>query len=150
MADVATELTIPALLARNRRECGTSPALVSDDRSITHLGLDDTSHQLAARLVGAGVGKGDRVGLLTSNGIEWAATAMAVTRIGAVLVPLSTLLRPLELVAQLRTASVTHLVTVSEYRGRSYVDELESVVPGLAESLVDGGRHHGLPFLRAV
>ena len=72
--------------------------------------LDDASRALAARLVAAGVGKGARVGLLAPNGIEWAVIAAAVLRVGGVLVPLSTLLRPPELEAQLRVAGVTHLV----------------------------------------
>ena len=50
--------------------------------------------------------KGDRVALLAPNGIDWAVAAFAVMRIGAVLVPLSTLLRPPELLAQLQVASV--------------------------------------------
>jgi acyl-CoA synthetase (AMP-forming)/AMP-acid ligase II len=53
-------------------------------------------------------------------------TAVALTRIGAVLVPLSTLLAPRELVAQLRVASVQHLVAVEEFRGHRYLDELNS------------------------
>ena len=40
-------------------------------------------------------------------------------RTGAVLVPLSTLLRPPELLAQATTASVTHLVVVPEFRTRT-------------------------------
>ena len=81
---------------------------------ITYAELDDASAALAARLVAAGVVKGDRVGLLAPNGIEWATTALAVLRVGAVLVPLSTLLRPPELLAQLTTAAVTHLVAVPD------------------------------------
>jgi acyl-CoA synthetase (AMP-forming)/AMP-acid ligase II len=45
---------------------------------------------------------------------------LALTRIGAVLVPLSTLLAPRELVAQLRVASVQYLVAVEEFRGHRY------------------------------
>ena len=89
------------------------------------------SAALAARLVADGVVKGDRVALLAPNGIEWAAIGLAVMRIGAVLVPLSTLLRPPELLAQLTTANVSHLVTAAEFRGRRYVDELEEASPGL-------------------
>jgi acyl-CoA synthetase (AMP-forming)/AMP-acid ligase II len=40
-------------------------------------------------------------GLLMPNGIEWATVALAVMRVGAVPVPVSTLLRPPELLAQL-------------------------------------------------
>jgi acyl-CoA synthetase (AMP-forming)/AMP-acid ligase II len=147
---VTSELTIPELLAHNSLAHGSLAALVSDDESITHAELDDGSAVLATRLVAAGVNKGDRVALLAPNGIEWATIALGVMRIGAVLVPLSTLLRPPELVAQLATASVTHLVAARECRGRSYVDELEAEVPDIGGRLADGGRHPTLPFLKAV
>ncbi|MET0882801.1 MAG: class I adenylate-forming enzyme family protein, partial [Acidimicrobiales bacterium] len=98
--------TIPALLALRRRREPDRPALITVDAAITYAELDDASADLAARLVGDGVAKGDRVALLAPNGIEWAVTAYAVLRVGAVLVPLSTLLRPPELLAQLTTASV--------------------------------------------
>lgn len=144
------EPTIPLLLAANRETHGARPVMVDDDRAITHAELDAASRDLAARLVAAGVGKGDRVGLLAPNGIEWATTAMAVMRVGAVLVPLSTLLRPPELVAQLATAAVSHLLTVPSYRGRSFLDELDGEAPGVVAALGSGRRHAGLPFLRAA
>ena len=110
------------LLRRNR---GDKPVLVTEDRSLTHAELDDDSRALAARL--AGVGKGTRVGLLCPNGIEWAVIAAAVWRRGAVLVPLSTMLRPPELEAQLRAAEVTHLVCARSFRGRAYLDEVDAL-----------------------
>ena len=128
---MAEPATFPALLRRNRERCGDERAIVTEDRAITHAELDDASRALAARLVAAGCGKAARVGLLAPNGIEWAVTAAAVLRIGAVLVPLSTLLRPPELLAQLQTASVTHLIAATEFRGRHYLDDLEEAAPGL-------------------
>jgi acyl-CoA synthetase (AMP-forming)/AMP-acid ligase II len=139
--------TVPALLAHRRRADAHLRALVTDDQAITYAGLDDASAALAARLVAACVVKGDRVGLLAPNGIEWAVIAYAVMRIGAVLVPLSTLLRPPELAAQLRTAGVTHLVAVPGFRGRDHIAELE---PGLVDALAEGGRHPAAPALRRV
>jgi acyl-CoA synthetase (AMP-forming)/AMP-acid ligase II len=123
------EQTIPELLARRRRDDPDVRALVDDGGAITYAELDDASRTLTAGLVGAGVSKGDRVGLLMPNGIAWATTALAVLRIGAVLVPLSTLLRPPELRAQLQVAAVTHLIAVRDFRGRSYLDDLASVAP---------------------
>jgi acyl-CoA synthetase (AMP-forming)/AMP-acid ligase II len=145
-----TDLTIPALLARRVREDAGVQALVSDDASITYAGVDDESRTLAARLVAAGIGKGDPVGLVMPNGIDWAVASLAVLRIGAVLVPLSTLLRPPELIAQLRTASVSHLVTVSSYRGRSYLEELMSAAPGWRERTTEHTRVEAVPSLRAA
>ena len=125
--------TIPRLLAERRRDDADVQALVDDAGAITYAELDDASRALAARLVAAGVAKGDRVGLMRRNGIPWATTALAVMRIGAVLVPLSTLLRPPELQAQLDTASVTRLIADVDDVPRSAVTEatvweLEDVV----------------------
>ncbi|WP_407673494.1 class I adenylate-forming enzyme family protein [Parafrankia colletiae] len=142
------ELTIPALLAVRRRLDGTVQAFVSDDEEITYAGLDDASRALAGRLVAAGVTKGSRVGLVMPNGIGWATAALAVMRVGAVLVPLSTLLRPSELLAQLRVAAVTHLVVVPRLRGRDYLDELASVAPRLTRQVRHGSAHPDLPSLR--
>ena len=62
------------------------------------------------------------------NRVQWVQIAVALTRIGAVLVPLSTLLQPPELVAQLRAASVQVLIAVEEFRGHRYLDDLADVL----------------------
>ena len=142
--------TFPGLLAHNRDRHGDKPAIVTEDGSITHGRLEADSRSVAAGLVGAGVGKAARVGLLAPNGIEWAVVAAAVLRIGAVLVPLSTLLRPPELEAQLRVAGVTDLVVVRSFRGRTYLDDLDAVAPDVVATTASGRRHPRLPFLRHV
>ena len=82
-------------------------AIVTAD-GVDHVCETSTTRAAASRRAWWPTGsvKGDRVGLLAPNGIDWAVHALAVMRIGAVLVPLSTLLRPPELLAQLTTASV--------------------------------------------
>ncbi|NED67279.1 long-chain fatty acid--CoA ligase, partial [Streptomyces sp. SID10244] len=45
-----------------------------------------------------------------------------------VLVPFSTLLAARELRAQINVSSVAHLITVEEFRGHRYLDELASVI----------------------
>ena len=125
---MAAEWTIPQVLARRRASDARLRALVTEESAICWAELDDASRALAGRLVRAGVNKGDRIGLLMENGIDWAVAAFAVMRVGAVLVPLSTLLRPPELLAQLGVASVSHLVAVRSFRGRSYLDELRAHV----------------------
>jgi acyl-CoA synthetase (AMP-forming)/AMP-acid ligase II len=88
--------------------------------------LDATTRELATAFIEAGVTKGTRVGLIMPNGVRWVQIAVALTRIGAVLVPLSTLLQAPELAAQLRVASVQFLVTVEEFRGHRYLDDLQA------------------------
>ena len=94
----------------------------------------------------AGVGKGTRVGLIMPNGVRWVQVAIALTRIGAVLVPLSTLLPARELVAQLRTASVQFLISVEEFRGHRYLDDLASI----SGSAISAAHCSALNFLRCA
>jgi acyl-CoA synthetase (AMP-forming)/AMP-acid ligase II len=144
------QLTLPALLRRNADAHGDKPVMVTPERSYPHADLDRDSRLLAARLIGAGVGRSSRIGLLMPNGIDWLVTAAAIMRIGATLVPLSTLLKPPELAAQLRTADVSHLILVREYRGRSYLNELDEVAPGIESLTATGHRHAALPVLQRI
>jgi acyl-CoA synthetase (AMP-forming)/AMP-acid ligase II len=148
---VAAEIqTWPALLSRNSELHGVKAAVVADGKSMTYGDLDRVSCRLAARLVAAGIGKSSRIGMLMPNSTEWVLIAAAAARVGACLVPLSTLLRPPELLAQLQTAAVTHLIAAREFRARFYLEELEEIAPGIAATTAAGGRHPLLPALRSA
>jgi acyl-CoA synthetase (AMP-forming)/AMP-acid ligase II len=141
---------MPALLRRNATVRADVPALVSEWGSLSHVQLDAHSADRARQLVASGVNKSSRVGLLMENGIDWAVIATAVMRTGAVLVPLSTLLMPPELHHHLQTAAVTELIVTREFRGRSYLSDLETIAPGCAELTAGGRRHARLPNLRGI
>lgn len=112
--------TIDAVL-RTQARAHRDKDMVADPVSrLSYCELETSTASLAAGLLDAGITKGSRVGLLMPNGTDWVRIALALTRIGAVLVPLSTLLRPVELEAHLRMASVQFLVAVEEFRGNRY------------------------------
>jgi acyl-CoA synthetase (AMP-forming)/AMP-acid ligase II len=118
--------TVDALI---RSRTGDPKAMVVDpDISISYAELESSTATIGAGLLDAGIGKGTRVGLVMQNCADWVRIALAVTRIGGVLVPLSTLLTTPELTTQLRTAAVQHLIAVEEFRGRRY---LPGPVPSL-------------------
>jgi acyl-CoA synthetase (AMP-forming)/AMP-acid ligase II len=119
--------TIDELVRSRAARHGTKPMVIDSAARISYRELNTTTSDLAAVFVEAGVGKGTRVGLIMPNSSVWVRVAIALTRIGAVLVPLSTLLPAGELVAQLRAASVQFLVSVEEFRGHRYLDDLRSV-----------------------
>jgi acyl-CoA synthetase (AMP-forming)/AMP-acid ligase II len=123
------ERTIDELVRSGAARHGAKPMVIDPAARIGYRELEATTRDLAAVFVEAGVGKGTRVGLIMPNGARWVQVAIALARIGAVLVPLSTLLQAGELVAQLRTASVRFLVSVEEFRGHRYLDDLQSVPP---------------------
>ncbi|MGO8770023.1 MAG: class I adenylate-forming enzyme family protein [Mycobacterium sp.] len=130
--------TIDRLVRTRAAHDGAKPAVIDPNSRLTYRELDTTTRDLAAAFVEADVGKGTRVGLIMPNGVRWVQVAIALARIGAVLVPLSTLLKPGELVAQLRAASVQFLVSVEEFRGHRYLDEMRTPRPT------------GLPTLRHI
>jgi acyl-CoA synthetase (AMP-forming)/AMP-acid ligase II len=130
--------TIDDMVRQQAADHGAKPMVIDPVSRVSYRELGTTTSELAAIFIDAGVGKGSRVGLIMPNNTRWVQFALALTRIGAVLVPLSTLLRAGELVAQLRVASVQFLVSVEEFRGHRYVDDLQSA------------GHAELPALRQV
>jgi acyl-CoA synthetase (AMP-forming)/AMP-acid ligase II len=129
MPDPTAAGTIDQLVRLRAAQDGDKPMVIDPEARISYCELDTTTRDLAAVFVEAGVGKGTRVGLIMPNNTRWVQIAVALTRIGTVLVPLSTLLAAGELVAQLRAASVQFLVSVEEFRGHRYLDDLHSVPP---------------------
>jgi acyl-CoA synthetase (AMP-forming)/AMP-acid ligase II len=117
--------TIDQVMRLRATEHGNKPMVIDLASRLSYNELDTTTKDLAAAFIEAGVGKGTRTGLIMPNGVRWVQIAIALTRIGAVLVPLSTLLQPPELAAQLRTASVQFLISVQEFRGHRYLDDLQ-------------------------
>lgn len=143
-------------LVRTRASLGDKPFLIDSTSRIGYAELAVTTSELAAGLVAAGVTKGSRVGLLMPNGVRWAQIAIAINRVGAVLVPLSTLLTGPELVAQLEVASVRYLISVEEFRGHRYLDIVRPAnLPALrgiwhADDLPSGGSDADVDSLAAT
>lgn len=96
-----TFATLPEALGHWARLRATARALGAGAEDLSYAEVADAVDALAARIVGAGVGAGDRLALLASNRVEWVLGFLAGLRIGAVVVPLNTLLSPAEIGRQL-------------------------------------------------
>ena len=70
---------------------------------------------LGAALRERGIQAGDRVGLISENRSEWVITYLAVTCIGAVIVPYDILLKAEELGTIIRASGARMIVTSAEY-----------------------------------
>lgn len=141
-------LTVPRLVRRWAEERPDHRFVVTPDDALTYGELARASAVVAARFAAAGVGKGTRVGLLMPNGTDWPVIAFGAGRAGATLVPLSTLLRPPELEAQLRAAGVEHLVLVRGFLDRDYLGDLVAISPDLVPGV---DRFVGaMPRLRSI
>lgn len=142
--------TVPALLHAAEIH-GATPFLIAENRELSYTELEFRSAVVARRLLAAGLGKGDHVGILMPNGIEWALVWFAATRIGAVAVPLNTFQKPAELGWTVHHADLKAIVTVPGFRGQDFLGRLEETLPGLAgQDGASGIVLRGAPLLRHI
>ncbi|MBJ7321891.1 MAG: AMP-binding protein [Rhodococcus sp.] len=84
---------------------------------------------LAAGLLVAGVQVGDRVGIWAPNCPEWTLAQYATAEIGAILVNINPAYRSHELQFVLRQASVSVLLSATEFKGSDYTAMIDDVRP---------------------
>jgi acyl-CoA synthetase (AMP-forming)/AMP-acid ligase II len=142
--------TLPVLLARCAAEHGARELIVTEQSRMTYAQAESESAELARGLLASGVGKGTRVGLLFPNSPEWVAAFFAVTRIGALAVPISTFYQARELGWVLRHADVQQLLCCDSMLRHDYLERLERAAPGLARCKSEPLYVSELPHLRAV
>ena len=143
-------LTIPALLRRQALKHGDRILLVSDDTRLSYAKAEEHSRRLARGLLAVGVSKGAHVAILFPNGADFIVSALAVARIGAVLVPLSTMSTADELRGLLAQSDTAFLLAASGFRSRSYGELLRAALPELNMSQTPPLRSFCAPWLRHI
>ncbi|MFG2043491.1 class I adenylate-forming enzyme family protein [Dactylosporangium sp. NPDC048998] len=106
---------IAAMLAGNALRFAERDALVFEGRRWTHRQLDDDVNALAAGLTAEGVGRDDRVAIVANNVPEFLILSLALSKLGAVFVPLNYRLTAGELAQLLGHAGVRAVATVPEF-----------------------------------
>ena len=106
--------------------------------------------RLARGLLGIGVGKGDRVGIWSTNNIEWLLLQLATARIGAILVNINPAYRPGELAYALQRSGVQYLFTIPAFRSSDYVAMLVELLPELTQKPGTEAAWAALPSLQHV
>lgn len=86
-------LTIQYWLKKHATYRPQHPAIIFEDKRLTYKQLYLEVNRLSNAFIASGIGKGDKVATLLSNSIELLETYWACAAIGAVVVPLSPLLR---------------------------------------------------------
>lgn len=143
--------TIPALIRSCAERFGNKPFLIVDGRVLTYADLDLRSADLSIALLAAGIGKGDHVGILMPNSVDWALAWFATTRIGAVAVPLNTFYQASEMAWTARHADLRAVLTWSHFRNHDFIARLEEALPGMADQREPGRiAVVDAPFLRTV
>jgi acyl-coenzyme A synthetase/AMP-(fatty) acid ligase len=118
--------------------------------SITFAELDRRSSEIGRGLMARGIGKGSRVGFICGNGPTFALMLAAIGRIGAIAIPISTLIKSNELVRVVRQSDIAGLIVQRKLLGKDYVQRLCEALPGLASNANADLRMKEVPYLRWI
>lgn len=113
---------------------GGNKAVIEDGRVATFQELDRASTDLAKALLASGMGKGSRVAFLFPNGIDFVTAFFAITRIGAIAIPINTFYKAPELVWQLNHSDAQLLITIDRFLHNDYLARLEEGFVGLPDT----------------
>ena len=147
VADV--ELSIPALIRHFAANHAERDLLVFDDARLTYTEAAARSAVFARQLLAAGVGKGGRIGMCFPNDARFIVTWLAITRIGAIAVPLSTLSTAAEIRRTARHADLQLLISADGYLSHDYVQKAEEAFTGIGAQRAPF-RLLDAPYLREV
>jgi len=100
-------------------------------RRLSYAQLAQEIDRLARGLLGLGFGRGDRIGIWSTNNIEWLLLQMATARIGCVLVNVNPAYRVHELEYSLKRSEVQGLFLIPSFRHSDYVAMLCELMPEL-------------------
>jgi acyl-CoA synthetase (AMP-forming)/AMP-acid ligase II len=155
VADPSLAQTLPQLVRAAAAAYGDEVAITLQPESgpveaLTFREVDDQSSVLARGLLARGVGKGTRVGFICGNGPQFLLMLAAVSRIGAIAIPISTMIKANELVRVLRQSDVTGLIVQRMMLGYDFVERLCDALPDLRENTNPDLRMTRTPFLRWI
>jgi acyl-CoA synthetase (AMP-forming)/AMP-acid ligase II len=136
--DPEAATTLPQLIRATAAAYGAETAITLNGETIpsdavSFRELDEKSAAIAKGLIARGVGKGTRIGFISGNGPFFALMLAAIGRIGAVAIPISTMIRSDELVRVLRQSDISGLIAQRRFLGNDYVERLCDALPDLRE-----------------
>lgn len=145
-------VTIPEHFSSIAERFPEREAVVSipQGRRLTYKELSRDIDLLARSLLGSGFSKGDRIGIWSSNNLEWVLLQMATARIGAILVNVNPAYQLNDLAYALERSEVNGLFTIPSFRKSDYINMLVKLIPELKGSSQDQLDCRAFPFLRRV
>ncbi|MEW5722013.1 MAG: class I adenylate-forming enzyme family protein [Thermodesulfobacteriota bacterium] len=144
-------MNLGSLFFRHARYRPHHPAVVFEDQRLTWSEFNQSLNRLAQAFLSLGLGKGDKVATVLPNCLELLEVYWACAKIGAVVVPLSTLLRGPALSTLLNDSDASAVVTCRELAGT--VDGIRSGLGGVAADrylLTDAGDAPGYRSYQAL
>jgi len=147
--EVGFRPTVPYLLRHVVDEYGTRDFIVGPDDRLTYNEAAQRSSTLARWLLSQGVTKGTRVAVRFGNTTQWVVLWLALSRIGAITMPFSTMYRPSELAQVLELSDAELYFTPRVLAGDDQVVYLEKTLHGL-EGRPSPVHLREVPYLRRI
>jgi long-chain acyl-CoA synthetase len=110
---------LASILDRSAAADPARTAIKLDDLSVSYQGLSDSARRLAGLLASAGVGRGDRVGLMMPNIPAFPVAFYGTLTAGAVVVPMNPLLKSREVAYYLGDSGARLLFAWREFAGEA-------------------------------
>jgi fatty-acyl-CoA synthase len=127
------ETTLASALAGRATSDPESVYIHFEDQAFTVGRVESDAESLAAALAGLGVGAGDRVALVLPPCPEFVVSMFAISKLGAVVVPLSPRATTVDLQYMLRHSEASCAVTVERTADADYLQIFEELMPQLPE-----------------
>ncbi|GAA2864423.1 medium-chain fatty-acid--CoA ligase [Pseudonocardia halophobica] len=131
-----------ALLDRWAEATPTRRFVSDGTTELDYATLRERAHGLGASLLRRGVRPGDRVAMQLPNWAEFVIGYLAIARIGAVLVPIMTVYRQVEVAHVLRNSGAVAAITTGEFRGFDHAGmfrALQKEIPALSTLVIARG-----------
>lgn len=131
--------TIPEHFAAIAEKFPDNEAVVCSpqNRRLSYAEFSEEIDRVAKGLLAIGFGQDDRIGIWSTNNIEWLLLQMATARIGAVLVNINPAYRTKELAYALKRSEVQGLFIIPTFKSSNYVNMLLELIPQLESSSWD-------------
>jgi fatty-acyl-CoA synthase len=142
--------TLYALIREQADRFPERVAVICGERQATYRGLAEAAGRVAAALHGAGIRRGDRVGLLINNRLDWLECCFGAAGVGATLVPFSTWSKPPELAYLLADAEIDTLFAIEAFAGQNFAEALAALVPEATAAPPGEWRSREFPRLRQI
>ncbi|QOT81210.1 class I adenylate-forming enzyme family protein [Cupriavidus basilensis] len=121
--------TIGAALRQASQRWGQRTAYRCGPQAHTFAGMEASSARLACGLLGLGIARGERIGVIGLNQIEWLQLFFAASRIGVAVVGLSVRYRDNEIEHMVNDSAVKAVFTVPECEGFDFPGMLARLAP---------------------
>jgi fatty-acyl-CoA synthase len=126
--------TLADLLFEQAERYANVPVVLCNDRTISYAELAHRSGRIAAGLRDLGIRRGDRVGLLINNRLEWLEAFFGATILGAVVVAFSTWSKRDELAWLLGDSDVQVLIALDRFGDQHFGADLQALIPEAGSS----------------